>query len=177
VTVFDDEAPAIINKILTDYDFIGITERMDESAVSLMMLLNLKMGSILYLNAKGNGGCDGGGYRGKCYYIQPSFVSPGMRSFFRSKRWQSVVEWDQLLYEPANRSLDMTIDRLGRQAFEANLGEFRQAQAVAHERYLPREVFPCTSTGIKNKRKSCLWKDSGCGSDCLDEIVTELGLW
>lgn len=52
--VFDD-VPAIINQILSDYDFIGITERMDESAVVLMMLLDARMGDILYLNAKGKG--------------------------------------------------------------------------------------------------------------------------
>jgi hypothetical protein len=54
VLVFDDEAPAIINQILSDYDFIGITERMAESAVALMMLLGVNMGDILYLSAKGS---------------------------------------------------------------------------------------------------------------------------
>jgi Sulfotransferase family len=175
--IFDSQAPALINKLLYEYDFIGVTERMDETAVALMMLLNVDMGSILYLNAKGNGGYDDGGFMGQCFYIEPSHISRGMQKFFEHPQWKAAVKWDELLYRAANRSLDLTIDRLGRASFEKNLTKFRNAQAVAHERCLPREVFPCTSTGIKNRNKSCLWKDSGCGSDCLDEVATELGLW
>jgi hypothetical protein len=38
------------------YDFIAITERMDESAVELQMLLGLPLADVLYLNAKTSGG-------------------------------------------------------------------------------------------------------------------------
>lgn len=51
--VTDSEAPEIINQILADYDFMGTTERMDETAVALAMLLDLPLGDILYLDAKG----------------------------------------------------------------------------------------------------------------------------
>lgn len=174
--IYDTDAPALINKIMHEYDFIGVTERMDESAVALMMLLNVKMGSVLFLNAKGNGGYDDGGV-GECVYIEPSHVSKGMLNFFEETRWKKYIKWDKLLYQAANRSLDMTIDLLGRASFEENLAKFRHAQVFARERCLTREVFPCTSSGAKNPNKSCLWKDSGCGSDCLDEVATELGLW
>lgn len=176
VAISASNAPSLINKLMYEYDFIGVTERMEETAVALMMLLNVKMGSILHLNAKGNGGYDDGG-RGKCVYIVPSHVSEGMQTFFAHRQWQAVVHWDALLYRAANRSLDLTIDRLGRAAFAAQLAKFRHAQAIAHERCLPHEVFPCTSAGVRNPHKTCLWKDSGCGSDCLDEVASELGLW
>jgi hypothetical protein len=179
VFVSSETAVDIINKIMMDYDFIAVTERMDESIVVLMMLLNLQIADILYLSAKGNGKYDDGAHNGKCHFIQPSVVSPGMKEFFRGQRWQANVRWDNLLHQAANRSLDLTIDRLGRSAFEANLTKFRHAQTVARERCLPREVFPCTSKGVRQKNAAslCLWADSGCGSDCLDEIATELGLW
>ena len=50
-----------MNEILAEYDYIGITERMEESAVALAMLLDLPLGDVLYLNAKQNGGYDEGG--------------------------------------------------------------------------------------------------------------------
>lgn len=175
--IFSSGAPAVINKLFYEYDFIGVTERMDESAVALMMLLNVPMGSILYLNAKGNGGYDDGGYKGKCFFIQQSNISKGMKKFFDNRHWRATVKWDKLLHQAANRSLDMTIDRLGRTEFDDNLAKFRHAQTLAHERCLPLEVFPCTSSGDRNPNKHCLWRDSACGSDCLDELATELGLW
>jgi hypothetical protein len=51
--LLDSEAPILINQILADYDFIGITERMEESAVALAMLIHLPLGDFLYLDAKG----------------------------------------------------------------------------------------------------------------------------
>lgn len=175
--VYDSEAPAIINQILLDYDFVGITERMDESAVALMMLIGAKIGDILFLNAKGSGGYDDGVYENTCFFIQPSRVTPHMQEFLRSDTWYQVTKWDNLLFAAANRSLDLTIDRLGRKAFNENLSKFRHAQEVARERCLSQEVFPCTSTGQHNEHASCLWSDSGCGYKCLNAVADELGLW
>ena len=55
--------------ILGQYDFIGITERLDESLVALQMLLDLPTSDILHLSAKGKGGFDDGGYNFTCSYI------------------------------------------------------------------------------------------------------------
>jgi endo-1,4-beta-D-glucanase Y len=127
-----------------------------------MLLPNVPVGDILYLNAKSNGGYDDGVHRNTCYYIQPSFVSPGMKRFFQSPEWNNLVRWDNLLYQAANRSLDLTIDYLGRERFEARLAVFRNAQQVAKERCLDgKDIFPCTSKGKKNMNKVCLWSDSG----------------
>jgi hypothetical protein len=176
VLVFDDTAPSIINAILSEYDFIGITERMDESVVALMMLLNLPMGDILYLDAKGHGGYDDGVHRNTCFFIQPSKVSPGMHSFFNGPYWNELTKWDRLLYEAANRSLDLTIHRLGKDKFNKNLLMFQYANEVARDRCLPQNVFPCTSTGQRNNNSSCLWSDSGCGYKCLDQVANDLSL-
>jgi hypothetical protein len=168
------------NDVLEEYDFVGITERMDESAVLLMMLLNLPMSDVLYLSAKGKGGYDDGGGRANrhaCSYIWPSFVSPGMQEFFDTNiEWQSMMKYDRAFYKAANASMDLTIDALGRDLFEGNLAKFRQAQAVAKETCLARTVFPCDSAGREHNDTDCLWKDSGCGVACLDKIADELGL-
>jgi len=43
---FGDDPIVTANHILSEYNFIGVTERMDESAVVLMMLLDLPMSDV-----------------------------------------------------------------------------------------------------------------------------------
>lgn len=38
-----------IHTILKEYDFLGVTERMEESAVALMMLLDLSISDVMYI--------------------------------------------------------------------------------------------------------------------------------
>lgn len=174
-----DDPIDVINDILHKYDFIGITERMDESAVVLMMLLNLKLADILYLNAKTNGGYDGGGYHEGCTFIQPSFLSSEIKEYIESDEWRDQIRYDVAFYQAVNQSLDLTIDRLGRREFEDNLQKFLQAKKYANDKCLPTTVFPCDREGVHHQpnETDCLWGDSGCGTTCLDEVATELNLW
>ena len=41
-----------LNFVLQEYDFIGVTERLDESLVVLMLLLRLPMADVLYYTSK-----------------------------------------------------------------------------------------------------------------------------
>jgi hypothetical protein len=173
-----DDPRASVHQILQDYDFVAVTERMDESAVALAMILGLPLADVLYLKAKGHGGYDDAGGDGhSCTMIQPSFVSDGMEAFFRSDEYQDMVQWDYLLYQAANRSLDLTIESLGRDTFARKLLQYKKALALSVENCLAITRFPCSSTGQLREETDCLWKDSGCGSDCLDGIADELGLW
>jgi hypothetical protein len=167
------------NSILSDYDFIGVTERMDESAVCLMMLLRLKVADILHLSSKNSGGYDDGAFKNQCVYITPTIISEGIRDYFASDEWQRYVQPERALYEAANRSLDLTIEKLGRDVFQANLARYRHAQQWVKKRCLSKTAFPCTDTGkrIKDNATDCLSSDLGCGFACIDEVSTELGLW
>ncbi len=171
---------ATANKILLDYDFVGVTERMEESAVALQLLLGLTTGDILYLNAKKSGGFDIGMQKDReCTYIVPSFVSPGMKDFFQSTAWKKLITTDTFLHQAANRSLDLTIDRLGRDRFDRALGRFRQALRHIEKVCLSNTTFPCNAAGerIKPKDRDCLWYDSGCGTGCLDKLADEWDLY
>jgi hypothetical protein len=161
------------NDILRTYDFIGITERIDESFVVLMILLNLKMSDILYLSAKSKGGFDDGGDTDiGCTYIWPSFVSNGVQ---RKDR----VQYDTLLYQAANRSLDMTIDDLGRDRFNQLYQKYLYAKKIADEKCYSKAIFSCDTGGkfYNENQTDCIWNDSGCGVSCLDTVATELNLW
>jgi Galactose-3-O-sulfotransferase len=168
---------SVANDILREYDFIAVTERMDESLVALSMLLNVPMADMLYLEAKKHGSYDAGGYARRCTNIATSFVSEGMELFFHSAEWKDRIQHDLALYHAVNKSLDLTIDRLGREGFESKLVRFRNATRTAKEKCLDRTEFPCDKDGNFRTKTDCLWKDSACGMTCLDDIATEQDLW
>ena len=173
-----DVVPAV-NGVLAAYDFIAVTERMDESIVVLQLLLGLTTGDVLFFNAKNNGGFDDGSEKYGCVYIVPSFVSPGMKKYFETNPlWKRQSQADRLLYEAVNRSLDLTIEQtIGLERFESALQRFRHAQRVVHERCAPKVVPPCSAGGEKMKQTSCFFSDFGCGTDCIDQVVEELHLY
>lgn len=176
-----DDAHVIINKIFNDYGFIAITERMDESAVALSMLLGIPLGDVLYLSAKEHGGYDdagGGDLSRTCKVIQPSFLTPEMKLALESHEWQNKVKYDRMLYDVANRSLDITIDQtLGRDAFEKNLKIYKNALAEIRRRCSATTIFPCTGGIYHGENETdCLWNDSACGMDCIDNVAKELNL-
>jgi hypothetical protein len=172
--------PEVVNRILQSFDFIGITERFDESMVVLQLLLHLPTADVLYLNAKRAGNYDDGGHKNLCHYIVPSFITPGMQAFFDSPEWQQgYVEKDYILYHAVNASMDATIDdTIGREVFDAALQKFRYAQRIVDEECADQGRFPCTPDGVKisNEKNDCYHKDSGCGKTCIDRVVKERGL-
>ena len=161
----------IIPSILGDYDFIAITERMDESLVVLSFLLQVPWTDLLYLSAK-QGGTSYDNMN-PCQRLQTSFVSPAMGQYFEGTEWQDVIRNDLVLYRAANQSLDRTIDHVvGRDRFEQRLSHFRALQHNAQELCLPTAVFPCDSHGVYHTETDCLWMDSGCGATCLDQVAS-----
>jgi hypothetical protein len=167
----------LVQGIIDEYDFIGITERMDESLVVLKMLLDLELGDILYMSAKtqfsftSSRGRDGP----RCIYIVPSFLTPGMKKFFASDYWKKYIAADVALYEAAHASLDKTIEKLGRKEFENNLLAFQIAKEKAQMRCENRTIYRCNPAGeFIGKNSTCLLWDVGCGYECLDEFGLEL---
>jgi len=171
----------LANGIMRGYDFIGITERMDESLVVMMMLLRLKISDMLYIKAKSSGGFDDGAFNNTCTYIVPSFLSPGMKSYFKSDHYAERSLGDWILYRAANKSLDMTIDQLGPAKVEERLKQFRAAQKVASDKCSLGIRYPCSVGGVRqpyrthfSEHTDCLWLDSACGYECLDSLEPEI---
>lgn len=174
----DDQNAKAANDIMTTYDFMAITERFDESMVVLQMLLsphNVTLGDMLYVKAKSNGGYDDGGHNGKCTFIKKSDLTQEMKDFVASDEWRERVQWDQAFYEAANRSLDMTIDRMGRDVVERKVELYRWAQSLVEDQCASEARLPCTPEGVKRSRNetNCLFSDSGCAYECLDALVSD----
>lgn len=94
------------------FHFIGISERLDESLVALQLLLQQPIYDILVLSSKVNGGLDGGGFDGTCVKIQEAYTAPDVDDYLANEF--PIGNYDFFLYAVANRSLDMTIDAIGR---------------------------------------------------------------
>ena len=166
----------MVGKIMLDYDFIGITERMHESLVTLQLILNLTTSDILVLNAKTNGEWDDGMFRGQCTFIQPPIVSPALSEYLQSDEWMREKRGSNLLYATVNRSLDMTIASLDPTQFQEQLRRYTWALEQAKTRCRDKVRFPCSPEGVRQEQHDCLLWDSGCGNDCIDEASQELGL-
>ena len=161
----------VVQDILSSYNFIGVTERMDESLLVLQTLLNLTTREILYTRARSSGSFSVGIQPHSCKFIFPSFVTPGMQEYFASKEWKRTIRGDQLLYDAVNASLDRTIDALGRTEFERKLKDFRVLLARAQAHCEVRLIPLCGPGGKRNDETSCYIWGEGCDHECLQDFV------
>jgi len=164
------------NEILQGYNFIGLVERLDESLVVLQMLHGLKTSNMIYLSGKSSGSYDDGGLNNKCYYIVPSFLSLGMEEYFASEDWKDRSWNDYLMYHAVNKSIDLTIERLGFVAFEENMSRLRLALRTARSTCTTVQ-YPCSPGGVWNNQTDCLWEDAGCGYQSIDQLIEENEEW
>jgi hypothetical protein len=176
----------IVRDILESYDFIAVTERMDESLVAFKLLLGLTVEEILYAKASRSAGSFSNGNlkTRPCMYLIPPFLTDGMNDFFytpgKNDRWIEYSRGDALLHRAASLSLDRTIDEVfGRKNFEKHLEEFRNAQAYAQAvcSSAPDLVQGmCDEAGNSveldpNRTKTCYIWSEGCDHKCLNELV------
>lgn len=82
-----------------------------------------------------------------------------MKDFFLSDQWLKLNEVSFLLHEAANKSLDLTIQSIGREVFDKAMLEHRYLMSlVESECTKDRVVFPCSKDGVLQKEeaeKSC----------------------
>jgi hypothetical protein len=171
-----------VRTIIRDYDFLAVTERMDESLVALQLLLGLSVADILTASSSKRGGAyteqihKNGTVQ--CIAIRPTFRSPAVREYLTSEEWYAVNYADYVLYAAANHSLDLTIHSLGNERFDKALLEYRHAKAIIDERCQNRIFSPCSANGtaqLKLSKQNCYKYDEGCGYPCIDEVSLEHG--
>jgi hypothetical protein len=95
-----------------------------------------------------------------------------MKQFFKSDKWKNRIRGEILLYQAAWKSLDLTIDRLGRDEFSKQLANFLRINRAAQAQCEPREVGMCTENGesVPFEKRTCIIWSEGCSDACLDEI-------
>jgi Sulfotransferase family len=169
----------IVQDVLNSFDFMAITERMNESLVVLQMLLGLETKDIVYTRARSSGTFTNGPPDRPCSYITPSFLTSDMKQYFASEEWLNTTRGDVLLYNAASASLDRTIDALGRGEFTKKLHAFERGLSLVEENCKQGKdhiVTLCTEGGqlIAPENTTCYIWSLGCDHDCIDEIRDQL---
>jgi hypothetical protein len=143
--IHEEQTEHYVAQVMQDYDFIVLNERMEESLVILQLLLGLETGDIVSLSYN-----VGGSYRyqnGKCAKLIKSHISPGMEKYFQAEEWYAKNYGDYLLHAAVNRSIDLSIDALGRDRVEDATQEFRRLEAKVNKICNERVPFPCSEDG------------------------------
>ena len=98
-----------------------------------------------------------------------------MKEFLKSPKWQHLIRGDLLLYQAAYMSLDLTIDRLGRDEFQRQLQIFQGWNQRAQQHCAHRGISGCSNGGdpIPVRNRTCYVSSIGCYHACLDEIVED----
>ena len=167
-------AKVIRHYVMEEYNFIALVERLDESLVVMKLLWDLEDQDIIILPAKQSGSYDDGRFQKKCTKIQPAFTTPQVDEYLRTNF--TKLNSDYLLYAVANRTLDLTIETLGRGRVAAQVRKHRWLQRAAEEKCLPQTIFPCSANGnwqVHESMHHCYWADSGCGHKCVDAMFEQ----
>lgn len=167
-----------VKNVLDGYDFLAVTERMEESMVAMQLLLGLRVGDILSTSAKIGGAFYFDKQRNECISIQKTKYSPGVKEYLESDEWQAANYGDYLLYAVANHSIDQTIEWLGNNRFASALAIYRNAQRIVSQQCTEHTHFPCSDDGkvqLKRSKSGCYMADEGCGYACIDRLVKERG--
>jgi hypothetical protein len=166
---------AIEQYIMHSYDFIGLTERKDESLAVMKLLWNLEDKDMIVLSAKQSGGYDDGQYQKTCFQIQkPNTVSAHVNNILKTEF--VMGNHDYLLYAIVNRSLDKTVERLGRDRVQKEIERLNALQQYAEAHCQNQAIFPCSANGTyqpKASKNNCYHTDSGCGYPCVDRVLAD----
>jgi hypothetical protein len=172
-----------VRRVVDSYDFLLLPERMDESLTAMALVMGLDVGDVLVTSSKVAGSryhlVHRGRNRFECLPTARSFVSPGVREFLRSDEWRAMNYGDYLLHGAANRSLDRTIERLGRGRFGRALAEYRRLRDLEGRVCAPRVQFPCSDEGrpqMELAGRNCYlnFYDFGCGYPCIDSLLASV---
>uniref|UniRef100_A0A7S0GKQ3 Sulfotransferase domain-containing protein n=1 Tax=Proboscia inermis TaxID=420281 RepID=A0A7S0GKQ3_9STRA len=133
----------MIQAVLDQYDFIGLTERFHESSVVMKILWGLDFGNLLYMNSK-RSGSESDSFDNKCVKLRKSNVSSTEQLYFQSSHWKSKVKGDEMFHAAVNRSLDLTINRvIGKKFFDVQLSAYENLLKRAQDHCMPSTIFPC----------------------------------
>lgn len=159
-------------EILTNYDFLGVTDRMVESLAVMTLLWDLKASDVIVLSAKQSGGYDA---MKECFLIPKHTRTPNMDTFFASPTYAHQNP-DMLLYYAAIQRLEYTIDHLGYDLVQERAGQIHALRELVETKCRDEAIFPCSATGEAQHWKSdsnCYEKDSGCGYPCVDRVLKD----
>jgi len=113
----EEEVNYYVQSVIDEYNFIGVYERLYESLVVLSMLIGVEPTDALFdfLPSKNS----------RCGELKrPDWVTERLDRFLSQGEWYEREKGDFALYDAINRSLDLTIEKLGPEKVKAKLDEY-----------------------------------------------------
>jgi hypothetical protein len=147
----------IESEILEKYQFVGLTERMDESLAVLDLIVMPSKVSGQALTADNNG-------------ISRPILKVDLTSAAKKYMDQDFERgnYDYPLYDLIDRILDQTVDMLSHKRVEEEVENIRPLSNIADEQCRSEVIYPCTEAGVRARRQSgCYHNDLGCGHECI----------
>ena len=148
-----------VSDILRKYDFIGITDRFEESMLVLAHRLGLDIVDMLYLKAKDSHHLT---VDDKGAHLVPSVPvrnqSESVREYSKNE-WYGLNAVDYVLWNKVNEEMDRQIAEID--AFDAKLHRYK----------LLLEKVQNQCGHFQNDRIDCLHGDNDCGQRCIREVA------
>jgi len=155
-------------EVLDYYNFVAVTERWAESMAVLKLLLpGVLYSDLIVLRTKERGSFVPQGH--SCKFIPIVSSLPDRIQTYLDGPFRDTNP-DYLLYAAVNRSLDMTIENLGRDRVENGVRQIQYLQSLAQEYCLNTTIQPCSRTG-EPQTAICYVRDFGCGYTCIRDVL------
>lgn len=167
-----DTVTILREEIWKVYDFIAVTERMEESLVVMKLLWGLRDGDIMVSSIKQSGGWTfDWDVPETCFYVPKIPVSPKVQEYIDTGFVSTNS--DYILHEVANRSLDATIGALGQDRVQRELSRHLRLKERALDYCRDHIRPPCSRDGKwqPESAENCLEEDIGCGYSCINDFL------
>ena len=174
----NEQSSSSTDRIINGYDFLAVNERMEESLVVLAMLAQIPLADVVVSSSKTAGGYYHNG--SSCVKLKQKWTTPKIEEYIRGD-YQRDNKDDYMLYNAAQRSLDKTIDALGRQRVEENVELLKSLQQQNEEQCASEITLPCPDPEdeemkqehIRLVKEKCYFSDVGCGHACTDLALAD----
>jgi len=153
---------------IRQFDYVGISNRFDESMLVLKHLLGLSYSEILYLSAKNSSNPIPSGkqdilkHNSIHRHLPLSEEPTEVQHLLSSEAWKEHNRFSLNFFTLANEKLDEHIAAIGNDVFAIKLAEYRSLLAKAHAE---------CGTLSDPVHMECYLNDHGCGYKCLDAVA------
>ena len=165
-----------LNNVFNSYDFIGVSERLNESLVVLSFILDLSLNEIVYLSYRQSGSS----YmeiKKKCVKLAKAHLPEDVEVYLKTDEWEAITAGDRMLHRTAIEALDRTIDNvIGRDIFERRMKKYEALLELMKECEEECSSF-CSKDGEYRETVSCLPCMNKIRANSSEDVVIKDDEW
>lgn len=161
-------------EVMNSYDFVGITERFDESVVLLMNMLQLdSYCDVLYVSGKVGGESLAPSGEPWMQHIPLPEQPDEVRDYVESEEFRAIIASDREFYQQAIDRMDADIAKIGESEFKIQVEAFLSFKKKAEDSC--HESLQVHGNWHDWSKDNCYHGDWGCGYKCFDAFCNAHG--